>query len=149
MPTKREYYKPGSWWRISDRTGFKVRAEQTRKEWTGMILEERVFEPRNQQDFVRGVKDQQAAPEPRDRQTDVFIGPIYLTLTADALPQATALSVNTITGVKNGDKLGIMLLDGTLFLTTVSGAPSGLTVNIAKALPMKAPSGNLVTDYNG
>ena len=67
------YYKPGSFYRICDRTGFATRAERTQREWQGLIVEKRVFEPRQPQDFVRGVNDIQTVPAPRPRQTNTFI----------------------------------------------------------------------------
>jgi hypothetical protein len=68
-------YIPGSFYRISDRTGFATRAERTQREWQGLIVEKRVWEPRQPQDFVRGVNDIQTVPYPRPRQTNVFVGP--------------------------------------------------------------------------
>lgn len=65
-----DLYKPGDFYRICDRTGFKVRASATRKEWTGMIVRDKSFEMRHPQDFVRGVEDNQNVPEPRPRQPD-------------------------------------------------------------------------------
>lgn len=68
------HYIPGSWYRLDERTGFKVRAEKTRKEWTGRIVRDQSWEARQPQDFVRGVRDDQTVPEPRPRQPNVFVG---------------------------------------------------------------------------
>lgn len=68
-----KHYVPGDFYRIDDKTGFKVRANRTRKEWTNMIVRDQSFEYRQPQDFVRGVIDDQNVPEPRPRQHDVFI----------------------------------------------------------------------------
>lgn len=68
-----KHYVPGSFYRICDRTGFKVRAGRTRKEWTGRIVRTQSFEMRQPQDFVKGVVDYQAVPDPRPRQTNRFI----------------------------------------------------------------------------
>jgi hypothetical protein len=72
MPADR-FYVPGSFYRISDRTGFKVRSYRTQKEWQGYIVEREVWEARQPQDFVKGVKDDQTVPEARPRQPDTFI----------------------------------------------------------------------------
>ena len=66
-------YKPGSFWRICDRTGFKVRAEDTREEWNGLIVSKSVFEERHPQDMVRGREDRQNVPKPRPRTVDQWI----------------------------------------------------------------------------
>lgn len=67
MGTER-FYKPGSFYRICDRTGFATRAERTRTEWNGLIVSDRVWEARQPQDFVKGVADNQTVPYPRPRQ---------------------------------------------------------------------------------
>jgi len=67
------FFKMGSFYRISERTGFATRAENTKREWQGLFVEKRVFEPRQPQDFVRGVPDIQTVPYSRPRPADVFI----------------------------------------------------------------------------
>ena len=66
------FFRKGSWNRISDRSGFKVKADRTRKEWTNAIVMDREWEPRNAQEFVRGIPDMQAAPDPRPEAADTF-----------------------------------------------------------------------------
>lgn len=66
-------YRPGSFYRVCDRTGFTVRAENTRKQWNGLIVRKESWEARHPQDFVRGVTDWQSVPEPRLPQEPVFI----------------------------------------------------------------------------
>lgn len=68
-----KHYIPGSFYRICERSGFKVRSFDTRKEWTGLIVRSQSWEPRQPQDFVKGVRDDQAVPDPRPRQVDQFI----------------------------------------------------------------------------
>jgi hypothetical protein len=68
-----KHYVPGDFYRICDRTGFKVRASKTRKQWDNLIVRLESFEPRQPQDFVRGVPDNQTVPEPRPHQKDIFI----------------------------------------------------------------------------
>lgn len=65
MSEKNNYYIPGSFYRSDDRTGRKVRAERTKKEWNNLIVDENTFEIRQPQDFVRGVRDDQTVPEAR------------------------------------------------------------------------------------
>lgn len=75
-------YKPGDFWRIDDRTGFKVRASQTRKQWDQLIVHNREYEVRQPQDFVRGLRDNQNVPDPRLRPEDIAVypagGPFFL-----------------------------------------------------------------------
>ena len=51
----------------------KTREFNTRREWQGLIVRKEVFEPRQPQDFVRGVQDIQTVPYARPRPTNVFI----------------------------------------------------------------------------
>jgi len=69
------------------------------------------------------------------------------TLSADAASGATTISVTSITGISNGDALGILLDDNTMQWTTVNGAPSGTTVTPTAALTGAASSGNKVFAY--
>jgi len=70
---KKEYYKPGDFWRIDDVSGFKIRASECVKQWNGLIVHRSSIEYRNEQDFVRGVPDNQRVPEPRPEKADVFL----------------------------------------------------------------------------
>ena len=76
MGTER-FYKLGSFYRICDRTGFATRAERTQTEWNNLIVNRRVWEARQPQDFVKGVPDNQTVPYARPRQPnpDVNTGP--------------------------------------------------------------------------
>lgn len=68
------FYKPGSWYRVCDRTGFAYRAERTQSEWQGLIVSRRVWEQRQPQDFVRGVNDDQTVPYARPRSPNPAVG---------------------------------------------------------------------------
>lgn len=69
------HYRPGSFYRICQRTGMAIRAERTQREWQGLIVRREVFEPRQPQDFVRGVNDIQTVPYALPRSPNVFVGP--------------------------------------------------------------------------
>lgn len=73
MGTKK-HFRMGSFYRICDRTGFATRAEDTQMEWNNLIVDRRVFESRQPQDFVRGVSDNQTVPYARPRSPNVFVG---------------------------------------------------------------------------
>jgi len=72
---KRNGYRPGDFWRICDRSGKKVRASRTEREWTGLIVDRDEWEPRHPQDFVRGVRDDQRVPDARPEAPDTFLLP--------------------------------------------------------------------------
>ena len=69
-----DYFKKGDFNRICDRCGFKVKASETRKEWTGLIVcISGCWEARHSQEFVRGRRDNQRVPYPRPEGTDNFL----------------------------------------------------------------------------
>jgi len=57
------------------------------------------------------------------------------------------LLVDSITGVVNGQYVGVLLDDGTMHWTTVNGVPAGTTIVLADALPSAAAVGNAVYTY--
>ena len=66
-------YDRGDWKCICDSCGRIVKASQLMKRWDGYMVDERCWEPRQPQDFVRGVADYQAPPFTRPEQSDTFI----------------------------------------------------------------------------
>ena len=68
-------YKPNDWWVMGDISGFKTRKSKTRKNWKGQVVRNQCFEERNAQEQVRGIREHQNVPDPRPRQTAVFIDP--------------------------------------------------------------------------
>lgn len=139
-------YRGGSFWRTDDFSGFSVRAENTKEIWTGLIVDQKLWEPRNQQDFVKGVKDYQGVPKPRPVPPAIFDGPIATTLTANAVIGATVLTVESTYGFSDGDPVGVMLDTGVVFRTTLASTPSGSTLTLSAGLPYTAASGNQVID---
>ena len=58
---------------ICERSGFKVKKSQTRKQWDGLIVREEDWVPRHPQDYVRGRADRQSFPDPRPEAEDNFL----------------------------------------------------------------------------
>lgn len=69
------------------------------------------------------------------------------TLSANAANAAGTISVTSISGMSSGDNIGVVLDDGTLFWTTINGAPAGHTVTLTAALTDSSTSGNNVYNY--
>ena len=69
------YYKKGDWNAICDRCGFKFKASELKREWTGLMVCPRDWEPRQPQDFVRGVVDDASVEWTRSESLDTFINP--------------------------------------------------------------------------
>lgn len=142
-------YRAGSYYVTDDRTGFPQRAERTRKEWTGLRVDDKVWEPRQPQDLVKGVPDIQSVPDARPLGANIYVGPISVQTTANAVVGQTAIPVQTIASFYNGASIGCMtdFDNGTVFFTTINGVPSGTTLVLAAGLPYPMASGNLITLY--
>ena len=142
-------YKLGSWYRADDRTGFPQRAERTRMEWNGLIVDGKVWEPRQPQDLVKGVPDVQSVPDARPLGQNIYVGPISVATTANAVIGQTSIPVQTIFGFYEGAKVGCMtdLDGGSVFLTTIASPPTGSNLVLAQGLPYTMASGNLITLY--
>lgn len=69
----RDYWKRGSHNVICDRCGAKAKADELVLEWTGYRVHQRCHEPRNQQDFLRGVRDNQPKPYYRPEDESRFV----------------------------------------------------------------------------
>ena len=65
--------KDGDHWVICDKSGFKVPFSETKKEWNGLRVWSKFYEPRHPQDFVKGRRDNQTVYDPRVESDDVFL----------------------------------------------------------------------------
>src|SRR5580698_6191386 len=92
------HYKRGSFYRVDDRTGFPTRAENTRKEWNNLIVDQARWEPRQPQDLVKGVPDIQSVPDARPLSQNIFVGPISTQITAEAVVGQFVIPVQSTFG---------------------------------------------------
>lgn len=83
-------------------------------------------------------------PDSTDHATASFTS---TTLSTAAVAGATSLQVASISGISTGQNIGVYLDSGSMFWTTVNGAPSGSTVNIVGALPSSAAASNPLFTY--
>ncbi len=67
------YYKDGDWNVICQRTGFKVKASNSVKEWNNLIIRSHSWEIRHPQDFLRSKQDQPGIRDARPRPTTKFL----------------------------------------------------------------------------
>jgi hypothetical protein len=66
---------------------------------------------------------------------------VYPVTTVAAAAAASSLTLSSVAGIATGYYIGVELDSGALFWTTVNGAPAGLVVTLASALPSAAASG--------
>lgn len=67
------FYRPGSYNKICDRTGFKVKVEAAQEEWTGATVRKQSWEPRHPQDQIRAIRDDQSVPDPNPEGEDYYL----------------------------------------------------------------------------
>jgi hypothetical protein len=68
-----DYHKSGEWNALCDRCGFKFKSSELQLEWDGFMVCKPCWEPRQPQDFVRGVPDRQSVPWTRSEPPDTFV----------------------------------------------------------------------------
>jgi hypothetical protein len=85
-------YDSGDWKALCDVCGREFKATQLTKRWDGLMCCRHDWEPRQPQDFVRGVDDNQTVPWSRPEPADYFI-PIAFT------PPAVVISVNSTASI--------------------------------------------------
>lgn len=68
-----DFYKSGDYNIRCDRTGFKMKRSQCRKQWNNLIVRKESWEPRHPQDFIRAKADRQQVPDPRPGPTAYFL----------------------------------------------------------------------------
>lgn len=139
-------YVPGRFYRICDRTGFKVPASETVKQWNGLVVRKQSAEPRHPQQFVRGRADKQSVPLPRPRSIEEYVGALTTTITTSAGAGTTILDVDSSVRFAIADRLLVMLDNGDAFRTTVLGLPSMAQIELAAALPWAVSAGNVITN---
>lgn len=146
--TDDKHYNPGEWYRICDMTGFKVRSPRTSKQWNNIIVRLESWEPRQPQDFVKGVPDYQMVPEPRPRQTSTFLGPLVTSILTPTLTGSTLIEVENTGRMYAGDTINIILDNTDSFRTTIIKVNSNTELMIQSPLPWSVSFGNEVTDWS-
>ncbi len=146
-----KFYRPGDYYQIDDIRGYKVRASQTQQQWDGMQTLPSSFSPRQPQDLVTGVRDDQSVPVPRPRQANQFV--IVATwVTAAAAAGATTITVDSTVGFNVGDLVQIMLDNGNPFTVTLSAVGASTLTWAGAGLPgtvgsLYGPIENAVTNF--
>ena len=131
----------GDWLVVSDRSGMTRYNSEMRMTWDGLYVDKDEWNPREPQDFVRGIPDDQSVPISRP---DIRTTAGQTTVKVTALKNALSIDLTTTTGISSGDSISITLDDGIIFSTYSFGEPSGDTITLGTYLPANATAGNLV-----
>lgn len=137
-------YRPGEHLVVDDITGFTIRSSDAVKQWNGLLVHKRHAESRNEQDFVRGLKDDPAVKNARPPPPATFIGPRTTTVSTDTAAGATTIPVASSAGFSAADKVAVMLDNRDRHLGTISSVPGATSIVLTAALPWAASAGKQI-----
>jgi hypothetical protein len=137
-----DFIHHGSYNVICDRCGMKRKASECRITWDNLfVCSDTCWMPRHPQEFVVGVPDDQTVPIARPDK-EYSMGSTTVGTTASK--NATTIVLTSVTGISDGDSIGIVLDNGDAHWTFSDGDPSGTTVTLGSYLPYLATAGNVV-----
>src|ERR1035437_4584124 len=105
------HYVGGDWYFLDMYSGMKVRAAKARRQWDNVITSGTHFSPRQPQDMVQGVRDEQAVPWALPRQVNQFTV-LATFVTAFAVPGALSVQVDSAVAFQVGDVCQVPLDNG-------------------------------------
>lgn len=145
MPIRKRW-KIGQHLVVDDRTGFVHYASEMRREWNGFLVSRRIYERRNPQEQVRGLKDKQFVEDARPRGIDQFTGPLTTELDGAHTAGTQTINVTSSARFSGGDHLRIALDNREMFRAIVQTIPSATSIELTATLPWAASDGNAVVN---
>lgn len=93
----RNYLELGSWNVVCDRCGYEYKHHQLQKEWTGLMVCRKCYEPRHPQTLIKAMATESVPSWTRPEPTDVFLvtGDALLTELLDTLYTENDLIIYT------------------------------------------------------
>ncbi len=134
-------FRLGDYNAICDKCGMRRYASECHLDWQGLFLCKECYEPRHPQDFVENIPEDQSVPIPR---LDIPQTMGETTVLTAALINALTIDITSISGLADGDSIGIVLDNGAAHWSFCNGTPSGNTVTLGSYLPFSAAAGNVV-----
>jgi len=146
MSSQSSGYRVGDYWLICDRTGRKILASESRRQWDGLVVHKDVWEARHPQEFVRGLRDLQTVPISRPKGPLVFIGPLTTTIAAAAAAGDLTIEVAATARMEAGDSLRIMLDNNDVCIRIVQSVTDASHLLLTQGLPFSTSAGMAVID---
>lgn len=72
------YFKSGSYNMVCDRCGFEFKSHQLRKDWQGLMVCRKDYEPRHPLDFIRTRPEKASVPVARPEAEDIEVAVCYI-----------------------------------------------------------------------
>lgn len=129
-----KYYVPGSWYFIDAWSGVKVRSGKARLQWDGVMTSGTMWSPRQPQDMVQGVRDEQAPPWVRPRQVNQFTV-VASYVTAFSGRGSLSMTIANSQGFSLGDVCQVPLDNGSLFQFRISAIAGNVISWASPGLP--------------
>lgn len=136
----------GDYYLIDDVTGLKIRHSDSTKQWDGLIVHKDDFETRHPQDYVKAKPESQSVRTPRSRPVDTFIGPLTTAILVAAVPGDSTIAIESSNRMVTGDRLSIMLDDGTTFRASIQSIIDPTHITLTTSLPWSAAVGMMIYD---
>jgi hypothetical protein len=118
-------YDKGDWKALCDVCGREFKASQLNKRWDGLMCCRQDWEPRQPQDFVRGVADPQLVPWTRPEPSD------------DYIPVTTGSWWSFLTNITASLDIAVIIHNVKKTITFLVSSVTSLTTN---TVPAPAPS---------
>lgn len=129
-----KFYRGGDWYVLDDNSGFKVRASKARMQWNNIFTTPEHFNPRQPQDLVVAVRDDQTVPVPRPRQRNQFTI-VGTEVVAPSARGTHSIIVASIVGFSLGNIVQVMLDSGEQFQFILGGLSGNEMTWSGTALP--------------
>jgi hypothetical protein len=91
-----DYLSNGKWNAICDRCGKKYKFSMLKKEWDGLYVCNSCWEPRQPQDYIRGIRDNMSVPISRPEAPNSFLDTIIATVNATATLTYRVFPIKTV-----------------------------------------------------
>lgn len=82
----RNYLELGSWNVVCDRCGYEYKHHQLQKEWTGLMVCKKCFEPRHPQTLIQAPSPKRVPEWTRPEPADIFVSVSEFISTEDNQP---------------------------------------------------------------
>ncbi len=145
---KRPGLRKGDHLVVCDRSGFTIPSSRARKEWNGLIVDKRFWEPRHPQDTIRVPREDMRVPDARPQPVPQFIGPLMTVTTAAASAGSRNLEVLHTERMQAGDHIGVFLADGDLHLNIIQEVTDLENLVLVDSLPGSLAVDAKVVDYS-
>ena len=141
-------YRAGDFYLISDRSGKKIRASESRREWNGSIVHKDEYDSRHPQERIRSTRDQQSVKNPRPRATDSFVGAATTEVNATHAAGETTITVLSSTNFAAAAIITIMLDSGNAHRAVVSSVPGSTSIILTVGLPGSTSASKAVVNHS-